>query len=156
MVATKIHPEKKWELSIEIVLLSIVAFMVIFKIASSIKEFLKYENITAIVVSKTYFGLEKDKCAPTKPLNGVCVGLTYTYKTNVLRNGYVQFDEDTHKIGDKISISVEKKNPDNISQSKKNINVFYIIYLISVSLLLTALVHFKLRNIGLGYYKWTK
>lgn len=136
----------KWELHnellIEFTLIFVVYIYILCILACCIREYSKYDCVKAVIHSKTYFGLEKDSCMPTKPLNGVCMGVVFSYKKKD-HTGYVQVDHDKFKIGDSIDLCVEKQDPDMFSMDKKK-DILQLVYWLMLSVLLAVLSAIKL------------
>lgn len=139
---SKLKWELRNELLIEFSLIFVVYMYALCLLACSIREYLKYDCVKAIIHSKTYFGLEKDACVPTKPLNGVCMGVVFSYKKKD-HTGYVQVDHDKFKIGDRIDLCVEKQDPDMFSLDKKK-DLLQLVYWLMLSILLAVLSSIKL------------
>lgn len=140
-------PKLKWdgmkhELLIEFALVFAIYTYAVCATACYANEFIKYGCVKAVVHSKTYFGMEKDACVPTKPLNGVCLGVVFTYKSSEY-TGYVQLDHDKVKIGDKIDLCVEKADPNMFTIHKKR-DMLKLIYWLTLSILLVMLTTIKL------------
>ena len=111
-------------------------------LACCVRMYLKYVCVKATVHSKTYFGMEKDACVPTRPMNGVCMGLVYTYKSKE-HTGYAQVSHDKHKIGDKVDICVEKADPDMFTTEMKR-DLLQLTFWLLLAILLGALTAVKL------------
>lgn len=139
MELLKLKWELKNELLIEFALLFAVYLYVICALACCTRDMLKYDCVKAVIHSKTYFGLEKDSCVPTKPLNGVCMGVVFTYNSKEY-NGYVQVDHDRYKIGNQIELCVEKEDPAMFTMTKKRDMlkwVYWFLLIVLLCLLLT-------------------
>lgn len=134
--------ELRNELLIEFALVFTVYLYVVCILACCVRGFLKYDCVKSVIHSKTYFGMEKDACVPTKPLNGVCLGVVFTYKSKEY-TGYVQVDNDKNKIGDTIDLCVEKKDPSMFSIEMKR-DVLSLLYWLLLALLLAVLSTIKL------------
>lgn len=141
MDLSKLKWELKNELLIEFALIFAVYWYALCALAATVYSFMKYDNVTAIIHSKTYFGMEKDACVPSKPMNGVCMGVVYSYKGKEY-TGYIQLTHDKFKIGDNISVSVEKDNPDMINSGDKS--PLKLSFWLLLSFLLAALSSIKL------------
>lgn len=142
MVFSKLKWELRNELLIEFTLIFVVYLYSLCILTCSVSEYIKYDQVKAVVHSKTYFGLEKDACVPTKPLNGVCLGVVFSYKKKE-HTGYVQVDHDKLKIGDSIKLYVEKKDPDMFSMDVKK-DLLKLVYWLLLSILLAVLSSIKL------------
>lgn len=142
MELLKLKWELKNELLIEFALLFSVYLYAICVLACCVRDLMKYDCVKATIHSKTYFGMEKDACIPTKPLNGVCMGVVFTYNSKEY-TGYVQVDNDRYKVGNSIELCVEKEDPTMFTMKKKRdfLKSFYWFLLIS---LLCILVSIKL------------
>jgi hypothetical protein len=103
---------------------------------------MKHDCVSAVIHSKTYFGMEKDACVPSKPMNGVCMGVIYSYKGKEY-TGYLQVDHDKFKIGDSVDICIEKANPDMLTAEKKN-DILKLVYWLLLVILLAVLSSIKL------------
>ena len=134
--------ELRNELLIEFALVFTVYLYVVCALACCVRGFLKYDCVKAVIHSKTYFGMEKDACMPSKPLNGVCLGVVFTYKSKEY-TGYVQVDNDKHKIGNTIDLCVEKKDPSVFSLEMKR-DVLTLLYWLLLAILLAKLATIKL------------
>jgi len=139
---SKLKWELRNELLIEFTLIFVVYMYSICILTCCVREYMKYDCVKAIIHSKTYFGLEKDACVPTKPLNGVCMGVVFSYKKKE-HTGYVQVDHDKLKIGDSVELCVEKKDPDMFSLDMKK-DVLKLVYWLLLSILLAVLSSIKL------------
>lgn len=136
----------KWELKNE----TLIEFALIFSLymysicvlACATRNFMKYDCVKAIVHSKTYFGMEKDACIPTKPLNGVCMGVVFSYNSKEY-TGYLQVDHDKYKIGDTVDLCVEKDDPNMFTLEKKR-DLLMILYVLFLTILLVLLTTIKL------------
>lgn len=140
-------PKFKWdglkhELLIEFALVFSLYMYSVCALACYANEYIKYDCVKAVIHSKTYFGMEKDACVPTKPMNGVCMGVVFTYKTKEY-TGYVQVDHDKYKIGNKIDLCIEKADPSMFTLSKKR-DVVKLLYWFFLSILLVMLTTIKL------------
>lgn len=142
MVFSKLKWELRNELLIEFTLIFVVYMYAICILTCHVREYLKYDCVKAVIHSKTYFGLEKDACVPTKPLNGVCLGVVFSYKKKE-HTGYVQVDHDKLKIGDSVDLCVEKKDPDMFSLEMKK-DLIKLVYWVLLSILLAVLSSIKL------------
>lgn len=142
MQLSKLKWELKNELLIEFTLIFVVYIYAVCILTCSIREYMKYERVKAVIHSKTYFGMEKDACVPTKPLNGVCMGVVFSYKKKDY-TGYIQVDHDKNKIGDNIEVYVEKADPSMFSIKKKT-DMLTVIYWLLLSILLAVLSGIKL------------
>jgi hypothetical protein len=142
MQLLKLKWELKNELLIEFALLFTVYLYAICVLSCSSRDILKYDSVKAVIHSKTYFGMEKDACVPTKPLNGVCMGVVFTYRGKEY-TGYVKVDNDRYKIGSQIDLSVEKSDPTMFTMTPKRdfLKWFYWFLLV---VLLGILVSIKL------------
>jgi len=107
-----------------------------------LKSFMKYDCVKAVIHSKTYFGMEKDACVPTKPLNGVCMGVVFNYKGKEY-TGYTQVDHDKLKIGDNIDLCVEKADPSMFCVENKR-DMLKLVYWFLLVVLLAVLSSIKL------------
>lgn len=134
--------ELRNELLIEFALVFTVYLYVVCVLACCVRGFLKYDCVKAVIHSKTYFGMEKDACVPSKPLNGVCLGVVFTYKSKEY-TGYVQVDNDKNKIGSTIDLCVEKKDPSLFSLEMKR-DLLSLMYWFLLALLLSVLTTIKL------------
>lgn len=105
-------------------------------------DYMRYDCVKATIQTKTYFGMEKDKCVPTKPMNGVCMGVAYKYKSKDY-TGYVQVDHDKCKIGGTIDLCVEKKDPSMFTTVYKK-NMIKLAYWLLLPTLLVILSAIKL------------
>lgn len=123
----------KDELLVGCGLLSIVYFYTLSMLACAITSHLKYACVDAVINSKTYFGMEKDACVPTRPLNGVCLGVSFTYRGKEY-SGYVQVDNDRHKIGNEIRLCVEKNDPSMFTLKMKRDLLRLVFYLLTALL----------------------
>ena len=139
---SKLKWELRNELLIEFTLIFVVFMYSICILTCCVREYMKYDCVKAVIHSKTYFGLEKDACVPTKPLNGVCMGVVFSYKKKE-HTGYVQVDHDKLKIGDSIDLCVEKKDPDMFSMEMKK-DLLKLVYWLLLSILLAVLCSIKL------------
>lgn len=139
---SKLKWELRNELLIEFTLIFVVFMYTLCVLSCSIREYLKYDCVKGVIHSKTYFGLEKDACVPTKPLNGVCMGVVFSYKRKE-HTGYVQVDHDKLKIGDSVDLCVEKKDPDMFSMKMKK-DLLKLVYWLLLSILLAVLSSIKL------------
>ena len=142
MDLSKLKWELRNELLIEFTLIFVVYLYTICILACSVREYFKYDCVKAVIHSKTYFGLEKDACVPTKPLNGVCMGVVFTYKQKE-HTGYIQVDHDKFKIGDNVDLCVEKADPDMFSMEMKK-DLLKLFYWLLLSVLLAVLSSIKL------------
>lgn len=142
MDLSKLKWELRNELLIEFTLIFVVYMYSICVLTCCVREYMKYDCVKAVIHSKTYFGLEKDACVPTKPLNGVCMGVVFSYKKKE-HTGYVQVDHDKFKIGDTVELCVEKKDPDMFSLDMKK-DVLKLVYWLLLSILLAVLSSIKL------------
>lgn len=142
MELLKLKWELKNELLIEFALLMAVYLYAICMLACCTRNIIKYDCVKAVIHSKTYFGMEKDACVPTKPLNGVCMGVVFTYHGKEY-TGYVQVDHDRYKIGNTVDLCVEKEDPAMFTMEIKRdwMKWFYWFFLI---ILLGVLVTIKL------------
>lgn len=104
------------ELFVETVLVFALYLCVVRVLACYVSDYVKYDCVRATVHSKTYFGMEKDAC--TRPMNGVCLGLVFAYRSRDY-TGYTQSEHDKQKIGDKVDICVEKSDPAMFTTEKK-------------------------------------
>ena len=134
--------ELRNELLIEFALVFTLYLYVVCVLACCVRGFLKYDCVKAVIHSKTYFGMEKDACVPSKPLNGVCLGVVFTYKSKEY-TGYVQVDNDKNKIGSTIDLCVEKKDPSMFSLEMKR-DLLSLMYWFLLALLLAVLTTIKL------------
>ena len=142
MQLLKLKSELKNELLIEAGLVFVVYLYVICAFTCCLSNFMKYECAKAVVHSKTYIAVEKDACIPSKPLNGVCLGVVYTYKNKEVTS-HVQVDQDKFKIGDTIHLCVENADPTMVSVENKK-DYVKLIYLLLLSVLLATLASIKL------------
>lgn len=113
-------------------------------LACNVHNYLKYDCVKATIHSKTYFGMEKDACVPTRPMNGVCLGLVFTYQSRDY-TGYTQADHDKQKVGDKVDICVEKADPAMFTTENKR-NAIVVLYWLSLMVLLCMLTASKLTR----------
>jgi hypothetical protein len=142
MDLSKLKWELRNELLIEFTLIFVVYMYSICFLTCCVREYMKYDCVKAVIHSKTYFGLEKDACVPTKPLNGVCMGVVFSYKKKE-HTGYVQVDHDKFKIGDSVELCIEKKDPDMFSLDMKK-DLLKLVYWLLLSILLALLSSIKL------------
>lgn len=142
MQLLKLKSELKNELLIEAALVFVVYLYVVCAFTCSLRDFMKYECVKAVIHSKTYIAVERDACIPSKPLNGVCLGVVYTYKNKEITS-HVQVDQDKFKIGDSIHLCVEKADPSTITVEEKK-DYVKLVYWLLLSVLLATLASIKL------------
>jgi len=142
MELSKLKWELKNELLIEFALVFVIYMYALCMVSCLLKSYMKYDCVKATIHSKTYFGMEKDACVPTKPLNGVCMGLVFGYKGKEY-TGYTQVDHDKLKIGDKIDLCVEKADPSMFSVENKR-DMLKLVYWLLLAVLLAVLSSIKL------------
>lgn len=106
--------------------------------------YIKYDCVKATIHSKTYFGMEKDACVPTRPMNGVCLGLVFNYGGRDY-TGYAQSDHDKQKVGDKVDLCVEKSDPAMFTTEKKH-DAVMVLYWLLLMVLLCVLTASKLTR----------
>lgn len=136
--------EQKHEVLIEFALLFAIYLYAICALACCTNAYITYDCVKAVIHSKTYFSAEKDACVPTKPLNGVCMGVVFQYKSKEY-TGYVQVDHDKYKVGDNIDLCVEKADPSMFTIEPKR-DVLNLLYLFSLTVLLGILSTIKITR----------
>lgn len=132
----------KNELMIEFALVFTLYLYSICMFVCYFRDYMRYDCVKATIQTKTYFGMEKDACMPTRPLNGVCMRVAYKYRSKDY-SGYVQVDHDKCKINGKIDLCVEKNDPSMFTTKYKK-DIFNLAYWFIIVELLAILSAIKL------------